>query len=290
MLRILSKNNKLINNSIIVKVLSHNKASSNYLTNSQRNFITTLPTHSLDKITNKYSLYTKNNIPKNSLNFFNNTFTNQNNLKQKKMVSTIPAPTVPSLLNWSYTPSQLNELTEKLIADGKKVEKQIESIPDDQCSFETVIVPIGRLMENEDEIISSNIDFFQHVSMDKDLRDASAKGSLALQEYEIERSMNKKLYEKVAKVTENIKAGKCKAPETAEDKRLLEKLELDFRRDGLALPDDKLAELKELKKKLTNLGIDFSRNIAEGNNIIINKYIHTHTYLTPPLNLNIYMN
>ncbi|OUM59648.1 hypothetical protein PIROE2DRAFT_54875 [Piromyces sp. E2] len=179
------------------------------------------------------------------------------------MVSTIVNPTTPSPLNWSYTPEELRKLTDKLIEDGKQFDKQIEEIPDDECSFETVIAPLGRKTENESEVIEANIDFFQHVSPNKDLRDASAECSLKLQEFGIERSMNKKIYQKVAKVVENIKSGKFKAPENPEDQRLLEKMELDYRRSGLALPDDKLAELKELKKKLTNISIEFSRSIAE---------------------------
>jgi len=179
------------------------------------------------------------------------------------MVSTITNPTVPSSLNWNYTPDELRKLTEKIIEEGKKIDKEIEEIPDEECSFETVIVPIGRKTENEVEVLGANIDFFQHISPDKDVRDASAECSLKLQEDSIERSMNKKIYQKVAKVVENIKNGKFKAPEDPEDKRLLEKIDLDYRRNGLALPDDKLAELKELKKKLTNISIEFSRCIAE---------------------------
>jgi len=184
-------------------------------------------------------------------------------IKSITMVSTIANPTVPAQLNWTYTAEDLKKLTEKIIEDGKKISKQIEEIPDDQCSFESVIVPIGRKMENEVEAIESNIDFFQHISPNKDIRDASAECSLKLQEFGIELSMNKKVYQKVAKVIENIKNGKFKAPENPEDKRLLEKIDLDYRRDGLALPDDKLDELKELKKKLTNLSIEFSRCIGE---------------------------
>jgi len=180
------------------------------------------------------------------------------------MVSTIANPTVPAQLNWTYTAEDLKKLTEKIIEDGKKISKQIEEIPDDECSFESVIVPIGRKMENEVDAIESNIDFFQHISPNKDIRDASAECSLKLQEFGIELSMNKKVYQKVAKVIENIKNGKFKAPENPEDKRLLEKIDLDYRRDGLALPDNKLDELKELKKKLTNLSIEFSRCIGEG--------------------------
>jgi len=228
---------------------------------SQRNQYSLLNSSNSLKLNNLHS-----NIKKDSNNhllFLSNYIINS--IQSLNMVSTITNPTVPSSLNWNYTPDELRKLTEKIIEDGKKFDKEIEEIPDEECSFETVIVPIGRKTENEVEVLEANIDFFQHISPDKDVRDASAECSLKLQEFSIERSMNKKIYQKVAKVVENIKNGKFKAPEDPEDKRLLEKIDLDFRRNGLALPDDKLAELKELKKKLTNISIEFSRSIAEGN-------------------------
>jgi len=240
------------------------------------------------KQNNQYSILnsTKNlnlkNIHSNIKNHSNNNLLSLSNYiinftQSLNMVSNITNPTAEALLNWNYTPDELRKLTDKLIEDGKKFDKQIEEIPDDECSFETVIAPLGRKTENEVEVIEANIDFFQHVSPDKDLRDASAECSLKLQEFSIERSMNKKIYQKVAKVLENIENGKFKAPENPEDKRLLEKMDLDFRRNGLALPDDKLAELKELKKKLTNISIEFSRSIAEGI-ISIDIYIYIYFF------------
>jgi len=185
------------------------------------------------------------------------------------MVSTIANPSAPAILRWDYTPDELRKLTEKLIEDGKLIDKKIEEVPDDECSFETVIVPIGRDTEDEYEPLTNNIDFFQHISTDKDVRDASAECSLKIQEFGIERTMNRKIYQKVSKVIENIKNGKFKAPENPEDQRLLEKIDLDYRRNGLALPDDKLNELKELKKKLTNISIEFSRSIAEDKTTLV---------------------
>lgn len=49
----------------------------------------------------------------------------------------------------------------------------------------------------------------------------------------------------------------------AENARYLEKLELQYRRDGLALSEEKREKLKELKKRLSDLSIDFQKNINE---------------------------
>lgn len=50
-----------------------------------------------------------------------------------------------------------------------------------------------------------------------------------------------------------------------ESLRLLEKINKDYIRNGLALPEDKRARFKEIKKELSTLGIDFSKRLNEEN-------------------------
>jgi len=169
---------------------------------------------------------------------------------------------LPTEIKWTYTPEEVLGLTDKVIAHIKKVDQSIYAVADEDCSFDTVIAPYAKL-ENELELVRSNIDFFQSVSPIKELRDAADEFVKKIDEISIERSTDKKMYQKIAKVIENIESGKFKGPEHPEDKRFLEQVDKEFRNSGLALPDDKLAELKELQTKLGEVRNAFSRCVNE---------------------------
>ncbi|KAJ2350159.1 metalloendopeptidase [Coemansia sp. RSA 2671] len=54
-----------------------------------------------------------------------------------------------------------------------------------------------------------------------------------------------------------------------EDRRLVEKMELEFRRHGLALDEDKREHLGKIKTRISELEIKFSRNINESDGQIV---------------------
>lgn len=54
-----------------------------------------------------------------------------------------------------------------------------------------------------------------------------------------------------------------------ESKRLLEKMNLDFVRNGLALPIETREELKVLQKKLSNLEVQYNKNLGEETGFIM---------------------
>jgi len=169
---------------------------------------------------------------------------------------------LPIEIKWTYTPKEVLNLIDKVIAYIKKVDQSIYTVADEDCSFNTVIAPYAKL-ENELELVRSNIDFFQSVSPIKELRDAADEFVKKIDEISIERSMDKKIYHKITKVIENIKNGKFNDPKDPEDKRFLEQVDKNFRDNGLALPDDKLVELIKLQTKLIKITNAFSRCINE---------------------------
>lgn len=62
--------------------------------------------------------------------------------------------------------------------------------------------------------------------------------------------------------TKNEQAPVSDVPESL---RLLDKMNKDYVRNGLALPEDKRARFKEIKKELSTLGIEFSKRLNEEN-------------------------
>jgi thimet oligopeptidase len=54
-----------------------------------------------------------------------------------------------------------------------------------------------------------------------------------------------------------------------EDARYLERLLRDYRRAGMGLPAEKRARLAEIEEELNDLGIEFSRNIADDESVVL---------------------
>ncbi|KAJ1927281.1 metalloendopeptidase [Tieghemiomyces parasiticus] len=161
-------------------------------------------------------------------------------------------------LNWSYTPEQISAAGDKYVNGKKELLDKIAALPLDQATFENVLQPLGQ-HENDTTGELMVITFFQHTSPDKALRDASTEVEKRLQEFEIECAMREDVY----KVVDAVYQRTDRAALAPEDRRLLEKTHLDFRRNGLALPKDKQEQLKALHKRLADLSIQFARNVNE---------------------------
>ncbi|KAI3636142.1 hypothetical protein MIR68_005494 [Amoeboaphelidium protococcarum] len=159
-------------------------------------------------------------------------------------------------LRWDLSPAEIKSATEKIIQRSKNVLDSVAQLPQDKVSFDSVIRPLA-----EEEALqsteSTNIDFPQYVHPDKEIRDASVACSKQLEEYNIDADMRPDVYKQVKLVFDSADRSKL----NAEEIRLLEKMELGYRRMGLALSDDKQTELKQLKKQLSGICIDFSTNV-----------------------------
>ncbi|RUP46276.1 hypothetical protein BC936DRAFT_147134 [Jimgerdemannia flammicorona] len=71
--------------------------------------------------------------------------------------------------------------------------------------------------------------------------------------------MREDLYEAVRATVRNTPVDTLKP----EDARLLTKIELDFRRNGLHLPKEQRDRIKELKQRHSDLKIEFQRNLNQ---------------------------
>lgn len=82
-----------------------------------------------------------------------------------------------------------------------------------------------------------------------------------LQDFGIESSMREDIYKLVSAVYKSHKSKPIdKSPEAV---RLLEKMNQDYERNGLALGDAERKRFKEIKKELSILGIEFSKRLNE---------------------------
>jgi Zn-dependent oligopeptidase len=139
---------------------------------------------------------------------------------------------------WSHTPSSIISLTSAAIEATRTLHTKVASLDPSSHSFASVILPLAAA-EARLESITEPLSFYQNVSVDKALRDASNEAEGMVRDFGIEASMRVDVYAAVkgaaeaverAEKEEGVKLG-------AEEKRLVEKMILDGKRAGLALPE-----------------------------------------------------
>ena len=105
-------------------------------------------------------------------------------------------------------------------------------------------------------LIVEPLTFYKNVAPSKELRDASNEADALLRDYNVDASLRVDVFNAKVAAEKNIKAsGKVLTPE---EQRLVEKMILEGKRDGLALPEDEREELKKLQKALSQTCLEFS--------------------------------
>uniref|UniRef100_A0A4W6FG84 Thimet oligopeptidase 1 n=1 Tax=Lates calcarifer TaxID=8187 RepID=A0A4W6FG84_LATCA len=151
----------------------------------------------------------------------------------------IPVPVCSeNRLRWDLSPEQIQQLSDELIANTKMV-------------YDRVGNTLKALADVEVEytVQRNMLDFPQHVSPCKEVRGGRApRPTNVLSEFDVEMSMRG-----------DVTRGSL----TAESKRYMERLIKLGKRNGLHLPKETQEEIKTIKKKLSNLCIDFNKNLNE---------------------------
>ena len=151
------------------------------------------------------------------------------------------------------------EDTKRLIEKSRAVQDKVAGITEDDASFKNVLIPQA-YDENTMALKSHIIGFYQAVSTDQELRDASTEAEKLLDDFSIESSMREDVYKVVEAA---FHKGEKLDPES---QRLLEKERKNYIRNGLGIPaGPKRDRFKEIKKRLSEISIVFQKNLNEEN-------------------------
>ena len=156
------------------------------------------------------------------------------------------------------TPKSVVEETKALLEKSKKITDDIVAkYSDKDASFDKVLLPMAQ--DDDQQGLQTHIlGFYQSVSTDQALRDASTEAEQLMDDAYIEASMREDVF---ALVDTLLKKGEKLDPES---QRLLEKEHKGYVRNGLNIPaGPKRDRFKEIKKRLSELGIQFSKNLNE---------------------------
>ena len=159
---------------------------------------------------------------------------------------------------WTATPKSIIDDTKRLIERSRDVQdKVVADVKESKANFGDVILP--QAYDNNAMGLESHIiGFYQSVSTDQALRDASTEAEQLFDDFSIESSMREDVYKLVEA------AFQSKEKLDPESQRLLEKERKGYIRNGLNIPvGEKRDRFKEIKKRLSQISIVFQKNLNE---------------------------
>ncbi|CAD5116270.1 DgyrCDS5177 [Dimorphilus gyrociliatus] len=166
-------------------------------------------------------------------------------------------------LRWDLSASEIEKKADELIEMAKQVYDEVGKLSDAEVTIDNVCTRLAKL-DSIYDTQRSQLDFFQHVSPDKEIRDASCAADKKLSDFDVEISMRQDVFDSLVAVEKNLKQ-----PLTGEDERYLSKLIKFGKRNGLHLAEDVQKQIKEIKQRMSAISIDFSKNLGEEDTVLL---------------------
>lgn len=170
------------------------------------------------------------------------------------------------LLHFDYTPEQLPETEKQARAELEKSFDKILKIPAEERTFENTVDAYQFAFINYGTQLTVP-GFLGSVSTNKKLRDASLALDQEVSKYMVDTITRKDLYNAIKEYNDKHTASGNKL--SVEQEKLLKEMMIGFRHSGLMLPDDELEEFRKLNKELSEMSIQFSKNIRENTDTLV---------------------
>ncbi|BGP49741.1 metalloendopeptidase [Rhodotorula kratochvilovae] len=180
--------------------------------------------------------------------------------------STYPQPPVLPPRWSSFTPDIVASTVNETLAKSTAFLDKLVALPREQRTFESVVRPLALHSGEADRHLEPAL-FLQYVHADPAMRDASVEADKRVNDWSIEALTRKDVYEALLDAKRHTEENAVQL--NAEEKRLLERLVLERKRNGLGLDDDKRKQYLELKKRITTLEIEFQKNCNEEKGFIL---------------------
>lgn len=165
------------------------------------------------------------------------------------------------------SPEEIVSVADTLIAQTQKEIDALIAIPADKRTFENTAKALDDICARNDLAVKeSAIAIIEYLHPDKAMRDTAHDTVKKVSDFYVDQlSNNKKLYE----AFKSYAQGNAGTEQLSETQRyFIDETMKDFKRAGLDLPEDQLAQVSAIKKKLTQLSMEFGRNISQDNKTI----------------------
>ncbi len=147
------------------------------------------------------------------------------------------------------------------IAEADRTIQAIIAIPSRDRTFENTLGALDDMHQRLDTT-TNMAQFMAFVSTDADERAAADAAQSRMSAWYIDLGKNEPLYRAIRAYADSL------ANLSGERRRLLEHTLRDYRRAGMELSAERRDQLKEIEKELSDLSIDFSRNIREDETVV----------------------
>ncbi|XP_002158573.3 thimet oligopeptidase isoform X1 [Hydra vulgaris] len=163
-------------------------------------------------------------------------------------------------VQWNLSVEDIKSKVQELIEKTRSVYDYVGSIPADEVNLENVLMTLA-YNDYKHKIENTMLDFPQHVSTNKEIRAASTEADKMLSDFAVEMSMREDVFKNL------IALQKKNCEMSKEAARYLERLIRNGQRDGLHLSKDTQEEVKRIKKRISDLSIEFNKNCNEENTV-----------------------
>ncbi|XP_072310575.1 neurolysin, mitochondrial isoform X1 [Eucyclogobius newberryi] len=166
-------------------------------------------------------------------------------------------------LRWDLSPQQIQIRTEELITRISTMYNDIGSLKIEDVCIENTLKPLA--MAKVDLASSRHVlDFPQYVCPSKDIRAASTRADKTLSEFDVEINMREDVFHRLL-----VLQTKFQNNLSHEEKRFVDRLVTLGKRSGLHLTKDIQEKIKTISKKISELSIEFNKNLNEDNTFLV---------------------
>ncbi|KAG1867092.1 hypothetical protein C8R48DRAFT_581139, partial [Suillus tomentosus] len=154
---------------------------------------------------------------------------------------------------WNHTPEEVLSITKQALAQNKAVSDRV-GLNAISKLYVACTLPLANA---EAEALIICLGFYQNVSLSKELQDASNDAEALQWDFNVEESVHLDVFKSKAAAENNLRKSGGWEKLSDEQCRLVEKMVLDGKRAGLALPEKEREILMKLKKELLQACLDF---------------------------------
>ena len=151
----------------------------------------------------------------------------------------------------------ITEATDLAINNAKNILRKIISVDDNKRTFANTMLPQDDLVEIIERVWSPAY-LMGSTHTDKEIRDEADSSHVSFSKFINELSVNEDLYNATVAFSKTEEAKSLMGVE----KKFLEETLRDFRRSGFGLSKDKREQVKDIRNRLADIGLEFSNNIS----------------------------